>query len=96
MKHEENTSVVSDDLFAVIGENGWMSPAEPPDTDRTVQIAWEDMSYGPNSLGFYDGIAEIPDSGRRFWWSNPPGRGFHQLSAGSVGAWREKAQNENK
>jgi hypothetical protein len=78
------------DQFATLGEDGWMSPTEPPNTDRTVQIAWDDMSYGPNSLGFYDGIAETPDSGRRFWWSSPAGRGFRQLSAGSIGAWRER------
>ena len=90
----ENTAgrgVGCDALLAVLGEDGWMSPAYPPNTDRTVQISWDDMSYGPNSLGFYDGIAEIPDSGRRFWWSSPAGRGFHQLSAGSVGAWRERS-----
>ena len=82
--------VGSSDLLAVLGEDGWMSPANPPDTDRTVQLAWEDMSYGPNSLGFYDGIAEIPDSGRRFWWESPPGRGFRQIKDASlVGAWRE-------
>lgn len=89
-KIETPQLVATGDLLAVLGEDGWMSPAEPPNTDRTVQIAWDDMSYGPNSLGFYDGIAEIPDSGRRFWWSSPAGRGFHQLSAGSVGAWRER------
>ena len=88
-RQPETVAVGSDGLLAVIGEDGWMSPANPPDTDRTVQIAWEDMSYGPNSLGFYDGIAETPDSGRRFWWSSPAGRGFHQLGTGSVGAWRE-------
>lgn len=83
-------AVVSSDLLAVLGEDGWMSPAAPPNSDRTVQIAWEDMSYGPNSLGFYDGIAEIPDSGRRFWWDSPPGRGFRQIKdATMVGAWRE-------
>ena len=95
-KQPETVAVGSDGLLAVIGEDGWMSPANPPDTDRTVQIAWEDMSYGPNSLGFYDGIAETPDSGRRFWWSSPAGRGFHQLGTGSVGAWRELSSANTK
>lgn len=86
----QGPAVVSSDLLAVIGEDGWMSPSEPPDTDRTVQLAWDDMSYGSNSTGFFAGVAEIPDSGRRFWWELPPGRGFRQIKdASMVGAWRE-------
>ena len=86
-----------DGLLAVIGEDGWRSPSNPPDTDRTVQLAWEDMSYGSNSLGFYDGLAEIPDSGRRFWWECPKGRGFHQIKDVSlVGAWREIPSSNNE
>lgn len=78
------------DLLAVIGKDGWMSPTEPPNSDRVVQIAWDDMSFSQNSLAFYDGLAEIPDSGMRFWWGSPPGRGFYQIKdAAYVGAWRE-------
>lgn len=77
------------DEFAEIGEDGWRAPNDPPNSDRLVQIAYDDMSFGVNTLGFYDGISEIPDSGRRFWWSSPAGRGFHQLPEGHVGAWRE-------
>ena len=75
-----------DGLFAVIGEDGWETPDNPPNTDRVVQIAWEDMSTSENLLGFYDGIAEIPDSGRRYWWTHPR---MTQHDKGAIGAWRD-------
>ena len=77
-------------LFAVIGEDGWESPDNPPSNDRVVQIAWDDMSTSENSLGFYDGIAEIPDSGRRYWWTHP---GMTQLDKSAIGAWRDISAN---
>lgn len=72
--------------FAVIGEDGWESPNNPPSNDRTVQIAWDDLSTSPQTLGFYDGLAEIPDSGRRFWWSHPR---MVKYEKSEIGAWRE-------
>jgi len=86
-------AVRSSDLLAVIGEDGWMSPAEPPDTDRLVQLAWDDMSYGENSRGFYDSVAEMPASGKMFWWSWPVGGGMHRLPSDHIGAWREMTAN---
>ena len=80
-------------LLAVIGEDGWMSPTEPPDTDRMVQLAWDDMSYGVNSRGFYDSVAEMPASGKMFWWSWPVGGGMHRLPSDHIGAWREMTAN---
>lgn len=76
---------------AVVGEDGWRSAGEPPNTDRLVEIAWEDGSHGNPTLGFYDGIAEIPDSGRRWWWEWSKARGFNQITFdGAVMAWRER------
>lgn len=74
---------------AVIGENGWTAASEPPDNDRMVQLAWDDGSYGPSSLGFYDGISEIPDSGKRFYWSKSYGHWTPHKIASTVYAWRE-------
>lgn len=69
----------------LLGE-GWHDAEEdPPDSDRIVQIAWEDGSFGPKTRGFYDGMAEIPDSGRRYWWQFP----MTLLPDGSVLAWKE-------
>ena len=82
-------------LLAVIGEDGWMSHTEPPDTDRLVQLAWDDMSYGENSRGFYDSLAEIPASGKMFWWSWPVGGGMHRLPSDHIGAWREMTANSS-
>lgn len=84
------STATQDYPLAIIGEDGWRAADDPPDSDRTVQIAWDDGSSSLNTLGFYDGIAEIPDSGRRFWWSSPMGRGFSQLPQGCVLAWRER------
>ncbi len=81
------------DWLAVIGEDGWMSPTEPPDTDRLVKLAWDDMSYSDNSRGFYDSLAEIPASGKMFWWSWPVGGGMHRLPSDHIGAWREMTAN---
>lgn len=86
-------SLAAPTLLAVIGEDGWMSPAEPPDTDRLVQLAWDDMSYGENSRGFYDSVAEMPASGKMFWWSWPVGGGMHRLPSDHIGAWREMTAN---
>ncbi len=73
--------------LAVVGEDGWRSPADPPDSDRTIQLAWDDGSYGKSSLGFYDGIAEIPDSGKRWFWVLTPMRRIMDIEC--IGAWRD-------
>lgn len=75
---------------AVVGEDGWRSAGEPPDTDRLVEIAWEDGSHGNPTLGFYDGIAETPDSNRRWWWQYHFMHGMDRVPAGGVLAWRER------
>ena len=87
-------AVRSSDLLAVIGEDGWESPSKPPDNDRLVQLAWDDMSYGESSRGFYDELAEIPVSGKRYWWSWPIGQGLHRIPSEHVGAWREMTAND--
>ena len=71
---------------AIIGEEGWKSPGEPPDDDRVIQIAWDDMSTSDKTIGFYDGVAEKPDSGRRFFWSFPS---MIKHENYEIGAWRE-------
>lgn len=76
--------------LAIIGEDGWISASEPPDNDRFVEIAWDDGSHSDSFLGFYDGIAEIPDSGKRWWWQWSEKWGMHRLPHGSVLAWRER------
>lgn len=91
---EEARSSAAHGSVAVVGEDGWRSAGEPPNTDRLVEIAWEDGSHGNPTLGFYDGIAEIPDSGRRWWWEWSKERGFHQITLdGAVLAWRERQNN---
>lgn len=74
--------------FAVIGMDGWMSPKDPPDNDRPVQLAWDDMSFG-NSFGFYDSKAEWNrkgmTAGQKIWWTSS----LVPLQDGAVGAWRE-------
>ncbi len=77
-------------MIAVIGQDGWQDPATPPDNDAVVQLAWDDMSYGDNSYGFYDGVAVIPESNRKFWWSWSPTAGPRRLPDGHVGAWRDR------
>ena len=84
-KHGGNMS----SRLAVIGENGWCSPDNPPSNNRTVQVAWDDMSYGKESFGFYDAKSIEPDSARKYWWSFPAQQGFFLLPDGSVGAWRD-------
>ena len=90
MRAEENTDklvgIPAQTFFVEIGEDGWQSPDQPPLTDRVVQVAWSDMSTSATTLGFYDGVAENPDSGRRFWWTHPRSRMCVQ---GEIGAWRD-------
>jgi hypothetical protein len=76
------------DQFAVIGEDGWNDPSEPPDTDRTVQIAWEDMSYSENSLAFRDTIASEPQEETVYWWNLNPVSIIARPEL--IGAWRER------
>ena len=73
------------DLFAEIGVDGWVSPDDPPDDGRIVQVAWDDKSFGPSSLAFRDTAAGFED-GARCWWGVSP---ISQLPAGHVYAWRD-------
>lgn len=92
---QEASSLHSPGSVAVVGEDGWRSAGEPPNTDRFVEIAWEDGSHGSPTLGFYDGIAEIPDSGRRWWWEWSKQRGFNRITLdGAVLAWRERQNDQ--
>jgi hypothetical protein len=91
MQTDALPAVPSTALFAVVGEDGWESPDNPPGNDRVVQIAWDDMSASENSLGFYDGIAEIPDSGKRYWWTHPR---MTQHDKSAIGAWRDIPANK--
>lgn len=76
--------------FAVIGEDGWRAPSDPPEpnVNKYIQIAWDDMSFGPNSIGFYAGVEETPDSGRRYYWTKWLGHWTPKCSD-MIGAWRE-------
>jgi len=76
-----------DEKMAVIGEDGWTALDTPPDSDRIIQLAWEDGSYGQSTLGFYDMKAEIPQSGVHYWWILTPMR---PINAETISAWREK------
>lgn len=81
--------------LAVIGEDGWIAATDPPDNDRIVEIAWEDGSHGNSTLGFYDGIAETPDSGRRWWWEWSKAKGISQINDSSIVlAWREISNDQ--
>jgi hypothetical protein len=75
------------DPLEVLIDEGWTPASEPPDTDRVVQVAWDDGSYTPTSLAFYDGKAVIPQEPRKYWWTHP---GLSILPEGSVIAWRDK------
>lgn len=69
-------------------EDGWHdAKTDPPDTDRVVQVAWDDGSTGPNSMAFFDGKSVMPDDGSRYWWSHPQ---ITTLTEGSVLAWKER------
>jgi hypothetical protein len=77
-------------MIAEIGVNGWRDAVyDPPETDRIVQVAWDDMSTSPNAKGFYDSAAETPPSSRRFWWTFDYAQNFIPLSDDCVLAWRE-------
>ena len=77
-----NRQLMNPNEYATIGENGWMDINTPPNSDRTVQIAWDDYSYGKGSLGFYDSIYGKPE--KKIWWHN--GRPYED---GKIMAWRE-------
>ena len=74
-------------IIAKLVSDGWMVADNPPNTNRTVQVAWDDGSYGQESLAFYDGKSEIPQGPEKYWWSHPH---LSILPTGSVIAWRER------
>lgn len=51
---------------------GWTPADSPPDTNRIVQIAYDDGSTGPNCKGFFDEVQQIPPTGVRLWWDMNP------------------------
>ena len=57
-----------DILLKLIGE-GWHPASDPPDTDRIVQVAWDDGSTSPSALAFYDSKATIPQEDKKYWWA---------------------------
>lgn len=77
-----------DTKFAVIGEDGWQSISEPPDSDRKIQVAWEDMSYDDNSYGFYN-VEAVKQGKNDIWWELRPNSHMQMLPAWCLGAWRD-------
>ena len=63
---------------------GWHPASEPPDTDRIVQVAWDDGSTSPSALSFYDCKATIPATDKKYWWACP-----NLDLVPNVLAWRE-------
>lgn len=84
----KNTCGSYESLESVL-DDGWILASEPPNTDRTVRIMWDDWSFG--SLGFFDSKAEIPE-GPRIWWAwsrddrNQP---KYPYPTNNIVAWRD-------
>jgi hypothetical protein len=76
------------EVKARLVSEGWTLADNPPNTDRVVQVAWDDGSTGPTSLAFYDGKAEIPPGQEKFWWAYP---GLSLLE--NVTAWIERNED---
>jgi hypothetical protein len=74
--------------FAAIGEDGWKSISEPPDTDRKIQFAWSDMSYGDNSYGFYN-VEAVKQGKNDIWWGLRLNNLMYMITPEYIGAWRE-------
>lgn len=67
-------------------EDGWRDAKEdPPDSDRTVLIRWDDGSGNENTKGFYDSVSSIPQNPEKWWWSKT----IEKLPHGSVLAWKD-------
>lgn len=86
---DPNGTNTLDDLL----EAGWRDAAtDPPNDDRTVQIAWDDGSTSDGLRGFHDSISGHGGpkyDGKRFWW-HWPWEGKAQLATPlKVLAWRE-------
>lgn len=89
------------DAFPIISEDdagskveipdGWTPVSEPPNTDREVQLMWDDGSFGKSSIGFYDQKSSIPQNPEYFWWSYSAAARLHPVPMpdGHVIAWRE-------
>ena len=74
-----------------LGE-GWNWAYTPPDSDRLVQIAWDDGSTSDDTLGFYDSVSSIPPTEEKVWWS----KDSCLLGNEAVLAWREIEKEETK
>lgn len=71
--------------LAVIGQDGWRSPDDPPEFDRIVQIAWDDFSTSDKCIGCFD---SEQNSTVRIWWAMWPS--VHKLPRANIGAWRNR------
>ena len=77
-------------MIKTIIPDGMVPSSEPTDTDREVQLMWDDGSFGEHSIGFM--IVSIrPQDPEYFWWSYSPAARLHPvpLPHGHVIAWRE-------
>ncbi len=84
---ERQLSALNEFVLEDLVEQGWRSAKNPPNTDRTVEIATSDGDWGPNLLGFYDTVSSVPQRDEAFWWTHPK---MTQLPKEHVIAWREK------
>ena len=74
-----------------LGE-GWNWAYTPPDSDRLVQIAWDDGSTSDDTLGFYDSVSSIPPTEEKVWWN----KDLCLLGDDAVLAWREIVSEATK
>lgn len=73
--------------LGVLLDNGWRDARmDPPDNDRSVQIAWSDGSFDENSTGAYDSFSGEEEKGKK-WWVPWCGGGW-AVTEGVI-AWRE-------
>ena len=65
---------------------GWFPASTQPHDTRRVQIAWDDGSTSPSTIGFCDEAWAHPRTGVRVWWATSA-CGYYQCP--DVSAWRE-------
>ena len=75
------------DILEQLVKDGWTPATEFPDTDRLVQVAYDDRSTGPNAVGFVDEVSQIPPTGKRVWWEIGKYPPVYQSNC--IVAWRE-------
>lgn len=74
------------DILNKLIKEGWTLASNPPDTDRAVQVAWDDGSTSETVLAFYDSKSTIPETRKKFWWGHPK---VYCMPEGAVLAWKE-------